>query len=293
MQNNCDTECRALGLLGILPGIFHDEPNQDLVSLHYMLFTLQYSSAKCWLDCGLEVDTLIGHSLGQLTALCIPDSISLKDALRLISGRTHLMRDCWGKEPGVMLSVECDGEDIAPLLKLVNSKNGFRVDLACHNGPRSFVLAGDTSSIEKVEENCRSPGSATRFKTVRLKNTHAYHLYLADDIMPGLERIVKAIEFRKPRLHVETCSSDGTWLKFTAGEVIKHTREPVYFSDTVDRTSARLPSAVWLEIGSASPIITMTRRILASRPDNGDVFIPIDIGSSNATTSLVNATYQF
>lgn len=290
--NGCDAECQALGLPSIFPTIFQEDPVEDLVSLHCMLFSLQFSSAKCWIDCGLQVDTLIGHSLGQLTALCIADSISLKDALRLISGRARLMRDRWGRERGIMLSVECSREDVEAVVGLVNARSNCRIEFACYNGPRSFVLAGDQSSIENLEEAFQSLGPSTAFKTFRLKTTHAYHSYLADGILPELKKVAKSVQIRHPRLRVETCSRNENWLQFTAEAIVQHTRQAVYFSDAIERITARLPSAVWLEAGSASPIITMTRRILASHPESQNIFIPMDLGTDDATNSLAKAACQ-
>ncbi|MCJ1386383.1 hypothetical protein MMC17_009509, partial [Xylographa soralifera] len=289
---SCDAACQALGLPSIFPGIFQEDPVEDLVSLHIMLFSLQYSAAKCWLDCGLEVDTVIGHSFGQLTALCIADSISFRDGLRLVSDRAHLVRDSWGRERGIMLSVESEREDLEAIVHLVNSRGDSKVDFSCYNGPRSFVLAGDTSSIEKVEEACRSTSATTRVKTVRLKNTHAYHSHLADGVLLGLKKIANSIEIKNPRIPVETCSSKGNWTQFTAEEIVEHTRQPVYFSDAIERIAARLPRAVWLEAGSASPIIAMTRRIAASHLKSDDIFVPMNLGASDATSNLANAACQ-
>lgn len=289
--NECDAACQDLGLPSIFPGIFQEEPVKDLVALHCMLFSSQYSTAKCWIDSGLKVDTLIGHSFGQLTALCIADSISHKDALRLISGRARLVQEVWGPEPGVMLSVECDRKELEAFVSLVNSQTGLQVDFACSNGPRNFVLAGDQSSIEKLEEACRSPDSSPRFKMIRLRNSHAYHSHLADDILPGLEKLAKSIEIRQPSIRVETCSKNGNWLEFNAENIVKHTRQPVYFLDAVERIAARLPSAVWLEAGSATPIISMTRRILNSRP-NSNMLIAMDLGPRDAMKSLASAATQ-
>jgi SAM-dependent methyltransferase/acyl carrier protein len=235
------------------------------------------------------VDTLIGHSFGQLTALCIADSISQKDSLRLISGRARLVQENWGKELGLMITVECDREDIEAVVDQVNSQVGFLVNIACFNGTRSFVLAGDISSIEKVEEACRSPESAARFKVVRLRNSHAYHSYLADAILPGLEKLTKLIEIREPRIPVETCSKGGTWLQFTAKEVVQHTRQPVYFSDAVERIAERFRSAIWL--GGVS-IIGMTRRVLSTRLDSDDTFVHLELGPRDASKSLANAASQ-
>ncbi|KAI1407361.1 ketoacyl-synt-domain-containing protein [Hypoxylon sp. FL1857] len=280
--NECNTVCRALGLPSIFPGIFQGDDIDDIVTLHCMLLSLQISCAKCWIESGLEVDTVLGHSFGQLTALCIAGSISLEDTFRLVSGRARIIRDNWDVERGAMLSVECDKEDIEAVVRHLNATGDIRVDIACYNGPRSFVLAGDTRSIEKAAQECQS------FKTTRLQNTHAYHSYVADGILSDLKTVAESITIRPPRICVETCSANGNWSRFTAEEVVDHTRQPVYFADAIERIAARIPSAVWLEAGSASPIIAMTRRIIP-KADRSDVFIPMELGGANATTNLADA----
>ena len=286
----CDAACRDIGLPSIFPGIFDNTPVEDLVSLHCRLFSLQFSSAKCWLDSGVKIDSLIGHSFGQLTALCVADSMSVKDGLRLISGRARLMRDEWSQERGVMLSVEGDRPEIESLVRRVNLQQGCRVDFACYNGPRAFVLAGDTSSIDTLEEACQAAKSSSRIKTTRLKNSRAYHSYLAEPMLSGLADVVRSIRLQPPRIHVEACFPNGTSWNLNAESLVQHTRQPVYFSDAVQRIAERVPSAIWLEAGSASPVIAMIRRIVTSHPGSGNVLIPVDIGTRDATKNLANAT---
>ena len=288
--NLCGLACRDLNLPSIFPSIFDNTPVEDLVSLHCQLFSLQFSSAKCWLDSGVKVDNLIGHSFGQLTALCVADSLSLKDGLRLISGRARLMRDEWSQDRGIMLSVEGDRPEIESLVHRVNLQQGCRVDFACYNGPRAFVLAGDTSSIDKLEEACQAAKSSSRIKTTRLKNSRAYHSYLAEPMLSGLADVARSIRLQPPRIHVEACSSNGTSWNLNAESLVQHTRQPVYFSDAVQRIAERAPSAIWLEAGSASPVIAMIRRIVTSHPSSDNVLIPVDLGTRDATKNLANAT---
>ncbi|KAI1452413.1 ketoacyl-synt-domain-containing protein [Annulohypoxylon moriforme] len=283
--DECNAVCHQLGLPSIFPEIFQGKDIEDIVTLHCMLLSLQISSAKSWIDSGLEVDTVIGHSFGQLTALCIAGSISLEDTFRLISGRARIIRDSWNTESGAMLSVECDKEEIEAVAKRLNTTSDYRVDIACYNGPRSFVLAGDARSVDKAEEECSS------FKKTRLQNTHAYHSYVADGILSDLKGLAESITLRPPRIRVETCSAGDNWSSFTADEVVKHTRQPVYFADAVERIATRLSSAIWLEAGSASPIVAMARRIIP-KTDRSDVFIPIELGSDGATANLANAACQ-
>ncbi|KAF5855864.1 hypothetical protein ETB97_008293 [Aspergillus alliaceus] len=283
--DKCEAVCKYLGLPSILSNIFSGEPVDDIVLLHCMLLSMQVSCAKAWLDAGLEVNTLVGHSFGQLAALCVADSLSLEDAFRLVAGRARLIRDKWGAERGVMLSIECDPGDLKERIARINSIPDCRVEVACYNGPRSFVLAGDVASIDRLEQECRS------FKTVRLQNTHAYHSRLADGILDNLKDIAESITLRPPRIHVETCSPDASWTSFTAEAIVQHTRQPVYFHDAVDRIAARLASAVWLEAGSATPVIAMVRRILTPS-GQPHTFLPLELGSSDATKNLANAVCQ-
>ncbi|KAJ5446662.1 hypothetical protein N7445_001483 [Penicillium cf. griseofulvum] len=283
--DKCEAVCQYLGLPGILNNIFAGEPVDDVVLLHCMLLAMQVSCAFSWLDAGLKVDTLVGHSFGQLAALCVADSISLEDAFRLVAGRARLIRDKWGPDRGVMLMIECDLVELNRILTLVNSSPGHRVEVACYNGPRSFVLAGDTSSVDRLQQECRS------FKTVPLQNTHAYHSHMADGILDDLRVIAASIEIRPPKIHVETCSPDASWTAFTADELVQHTRQPVYFQDAIERTAARLPSAVWLEAGSATPIIALVRRNLSSS-SAPHTFIPMELGTSDAMESLASAVCQ-
>lgn len=184
-----------------------------------------------------------------------------------------------------MLSVECDRDELHAVLDSLNETAACRVDIACYNGSRNFVLAGDTASMAKAEIACQY------FKTVRLHNNHAYHSYVADGILSGLNTLAESINIQTPRLHVETCSTGESWSQFTAREVVQHTRQPVHFAEAVERIAARLTSAVWLEAGSTSPIIAMTRRIVR-KSDRSDTFIPMDLETADATANLANATSQ-
>ncbi|OHW94719.1 polyketide synthase protein [Colletotrichum incanum] len=281
--DKCDNVCRTLGF-SIFPDIFRGDTTQDTVILHCMLLSLQLSCAMSWIDSGLEIDTLVGHSFGQLTALCIAGSIGLEDTFRLVAGRARLIRDTQIPDRGVMMAVECDRVELDEMVTRVNSKRGFQVDVACYNGPRSFVVAGDAASISEAAEGCRS------FKTVKLQNDHAYHSYLTDGILQDLRKLAESINIQPPRIRVETCTASASWSQFGPEEIVQHTRQPVYFDQALGRISARLPSAVWLEAGSTTPIIPMARRVVAAH-NRFDTFIPMQLDANvDAMAQLAKVT---
>lgn len=278
--DRCDNLLRSVGLTSLFPGIFQTDPIDDIVTLHCRLFSLQYSCAKSWLQSGLQVETMIGHSFGQLTALCVSGYLSLEDGLRLISGRAALMQRCWGPEKGSMISVEADTDTV---LKLVSD---HKVEIACYNSRTSHVLVGDRSSIEEIE----AATAAVSIKSKKLNVTHGYHSVFTEPTLPGLAKLAATLVWRKPTISLETCSDSRSWENVEPKLIAEHTRSPVYFVDAVERIAHRLGSCTWLEAGSGSPIINMVRRALGTSNSSQHQFQSIQLGSSDAIGSLAEST---
>ena len=290
--DHCDTVLRSIGLSGLYPEIFQTNPVDDIVKLHSMLFSLQYSSAKAWIESGVQVDALVGHSFGQLTALCVSGSISLEDGLKLVCGRASLMQTHWGGERGAMISVEAD---INTILNLISSTNipgsDHEVEIACYNGPTSHVLVGTQSSIDALQDvMARQEGFINPIKFCRLNVTHGFHSIFTEPILSGLKKVAEDLTFNEPSIPLETCSNDHNWGHPNASLIVEHTRTPVYFAQAVDRLVHRLGPCTWVEAGSSSSITGMVRRALGNSVATSHTFIPIQMNSVSAMKSLTDAT---
>ncbi|KAF7172379.1 hypothetical protein CNMCM5623_004587 [Aspergillus felis] len=280
---DCEKICQSLGLPSLFPTIFQAEPIHDLVNLHCILFAIQYASAKCWIDSGLQVKRMLGHSFGQLTALCVAGGLTLIDAIRLVSERARLIETSWAGDHGVMLSVDASEAEVRALV----NRAGNTVDLACYNGPRSYVLAGDEPSIRVVER------LADGLRIKRLPNTHAFHSRLIDSIVPGLRKLAQSLKYHPTTVPVEACSEDGcVWTCVDPDQIVAHSRMPVHFDSAVQRAANHVQgTVVWLEAGTASPIISMVRRVVeASSSTRTHVYQASDLKSSQAQANLAKAT---
>lgn len=278
--DHCDGVLRSAGLESLFPNIFRAEPTEDTVSLHCMLFSLQYSCAKSWIDSGLRVNAVIGHSFGQLTALCVSGHLSLEDGLRLVSGRAALIKSCWGNEKGSMMSLETDVDILKDLVST------SKVEVACYNGPRSHVVVGDSSSIEKLEDLIAS----TSIKSKKLNVTHGYHSVLTEPLLPALTELAAKLDWREPTFPLETCSDDQSWAHIEPRLIAEHTRNPVYFGQAVERIARRLGPCTWLEAGSGTPIISMVRRALDESIRSEHNFQSMQLGTSDAAGALADGT---
>ena len=284
--DHCDVVCHSMGFQGLYPELFQKSPVQDIVKLQTLLFAVQYSCAMSWIDCGIEVAAVVGHSFGELTALCISGVLSLEDTLKMVVGRACLIDARWGDEKGSMIAVEADLEDVKKLLsescKLCPEEPALTI--ACYNGPRSFTVAGTTKAVDVAAEVAVS----SSLKAKKLNVTNAFHSTLVEPLMTDLERLGKGLTFRQPLIPIEMATETASTDKLTAAFLPNHMRNPVYFNAAVQRLSQRYASCIWLEAGSNSTITTMASRALGS--SSSSFFQPININTESSFQFLIDST---
>jgi malonyl CoA-acyl carrier protein transacylase/acyl carrier protein/SAM-dependent methyltransferase len=267
--NHVDAVVQSLGCSSIFPGIFQQTPVLDIVELQTMLFASQYACARSWMDCRARPVALLGHSFGELTALCVSQILCLEDALRMIIRRATLVRDAWGPDRGAMLAVESDLDDLKQLIAHSNSTHSDGpVTIACYNGARSFTLAGSTSAIEVMAAQLKG---RTNVKSKKLSVTNAFHSVLVDDIYDELKLAGRGLTFRKPMIPLEFATAESTTVsELSAQFVADHMRNPVYFHHAARRLATRYSDSpcIFLEAGSNSTITNMAARALIDFKDS-------------------------
>jgi acyl transferase domain-containing protein/acyl carrier protein/SAM-dependent methyltransferase len=287
--DECDTLLKSFGHSGLYPMIFSIKPIDDVVTLQSAQFSLHYACAQSWLDSGLKVDCVIGHSFGQLVALTVSGVLSLEDGLRLAHDRALLMQRYWGSERGAMVALNADYGAAARVMAAVKKDHpDSGLELACYNGPHSHVLVGSKAEIEcAVAVLDQSPTSSYKVLSV----THGFHSRFCNPIIPHLEELSSSLVFHQPTIHLETTSSLGSWDKITPKLIAEHMRHPVYFADAIKRIKARYGSCTWVEAGSNSSVTTIARRCLVDvGKGNSDLFFPINLSRKDSLTLLADTT---
>lgn len=288
--DQCNSVCRSLGIGSIYPGIFKRSPIEDPVELQTILFAIQYSCAKTWMDCGARPLAVVGHSFGELTALCISGVLALNDTLKMIVGRASIIKNSWGREKGAMMAVEADLEDVERLLGESHKacKGEPPAIIGCFNGPRSFTLAGSNRAIDAVAETFLKHFSFSSMRTKKLNVTNAFHSTLVEPLMASLEQGAQGLTFGEPSIPIERATEFASQGQLTPRFVAEHMRYPVYFNQAVQRLAKQYPSCMWLEAGSNSTVTNMVSRALGS-PSTSH-FQSVNITSDNAVDNLTDAT---
>lgn len=287
--DDCDRILKDLGHPAILPGIFQDGPLTDIVILQCGTFAVQFACASCWIDNGLQVDTVVGHSFGELTAMVVSGALSLRDGLVLIASRAVLMKTRWGPEPGAMLAIHHDRAFVEGLVSICNEdKLSTEIEIACFNGPTSQVVVGTAQAIQRTEKLLRTEPRFAGVKCQRVDVTHGFHSTLTEPILDELDQTAASISWGKPCIAQETCTA-SQMTEVTRSRPTHHAREPVFFQDAVQRIEKRLGPCVWLEAGVNSPVVSMVKKAL-SMPENHCFQSLTCSGSQDASKLIADIT---
>ena len=287
--DQCDNILRSTGMKGLYPHLFQSEPVEDIINLHSMLFSLQYACAKSWIDSGVKVDALVGHSFGQLTALCVSGSLTLQDGIKLVSGRATLMQRCWGVERGSMISIDAELDLVLGLCSSINKAGSrHKIEIACYNGPTSYVLVGTEASIRALEAKLMHHVGSLKYK--KLNVTHGFHSQFTEPLLPSLAELAESLEFHEPNIPIETCSENRSWSRPEPWLIAEHTRSPVYFGKAVDRLTQRLGACTWLEAGSSTSVTGIVRRALGATGSVSHAFHGTNLTLSGGGGSLAEVT---
>jgi polyketide synthase 12 len=167
-----------------------DAPGMDRVDVvQPVLFALMVSLAELWKSVGVTPDAVIGHSQGEIAAAYVAGALSLRDAARVVTLRSKLLRSLAG--PGGMLSIACSTERARELL----APYGNRVSIAAVNGRLAVVVSGEVTALDELVGFCADLDLRTR----RIDVDYASHSVEVEAIRAELAEVLAGIEPRSSR----------------------------------------------------------------------------------------------
>jgi [acyl-carrier-protein] S-malonyltransferase len=140
---------------------------------------------------GLEPDYVVGHSVGEFTALAAASSVDTAESIGLVRVRGLAMDEAARESDGSMAAIL--GLDDEVVERLCSEIEG--VWPANYNCPGQIVVSGEQEAVDEVCARAEELGAR---RTVKLKVSGAFHSPLvaraAERLRPALERV----RFRDP-----------------------------------------------------------------------------------------------
>ena len=164
-------------------------PIEDLTRTELQQPALVATSLACLRaveSTGAKPDYVIGHSVGEYSALAAAGAVSAREAVALVSKRGEAMAEAAREYPGAMAAVLGLPDDVVE--ELCAEIEG--VWPANYNCPGQVVVSGANAAVDRLIEVADSRGAR---KTVKLRVSGAFHSPLvvraADRLRPVLERV--------------------------------------------------------------------------------------------------------
>ena len=245
---NFDGLARRQGFESFLPVIDGSAPSGhsfSLVNSHLAIVCVEMALCDFWEDLGVKPSVVIGHSVGEVSALYAARVLSASDAIFLVGQRARLLERVTEAGAYGMMAVRASHEAV----KKISGANGC--DIACINGPEDTVLAGRTEALSRVAESLRASGH----KTLSLDLSHGYHSEQMDSIADEYEIVAQGVVFHKPSVPVispllsRVIEEKGT---FNAVYMRRATREAVNFTGALraaQQSQTISEKTIWIELG--------------------------------------------
>ncbi|MGP5565611.1 acyltransferase domain-containing protein [Vreelandella alkaliphila] len=212
------------------------------------LFIYQYALAQLWRAVGLMPECVLGHSIGEIAAVCVAGGLTLDSALQLVRLRGLAFESIDG-EQGSMLVVFSELDSMPSL------EQGLVV--AAHNATDVQVVAGAQAALDAFMQRCQEAGVGT----YPLNVTHAFH-------SPMVRKAADYLVQRAPRLRGEKLTipvystlsgqrlEDATDIAYWA----RHLLSPTLFSEALAAATAAHHLTMAIEISPHSLVSGLVRK---------------------------------
>ena len=208
---------------------------------------------------GHKADIVMGHSLGEYTALVHGGVIDFRDAVRIVRRRGELMEKAVKNTPGKMAAVI--GAERAKLEEILSecSKNGV-IEITNFNSPQQVVLSGGTATVTRAVAMINEGGSG---KAVELNVSAPFHSSLMKPAAEEFEKFLADFAFSRPRLEfidnvTGAMESDPERIK---KKLVEQLSKPVQWEKSV-LAACDAGASTFVESGPGTVLSGLVKRIV-------------------------------
>ena len=231
-------------LLGLM---FHDR-EQNLQKTRWQqpaMFAMENAMARYLISLGILPVAMAGHSLGELTALCLAGVYSPEDGFRIVNKRALCMDKAAAEniDPGVMAATDAP---LNLLKKMIQDCNDIHIGNI--NSPIQIVLSGNTQEMRNFSKKLKEMGH----RTTLLRVSMAFHSPAMKVIHDELAAYIAAIPFHSPQIPV---ISNTTRIPYPSDPdeirkiLMAHLESTVYWMDNVQSLWNTYGARLFVEVG--------------------------------------------
>ena len=202
---------------------------------------------------GVRPEYVVGHSVGEYSALAASGALSSRDAVALVRARGEAMAEAAEEHPGAMAAIL--GLDDAVVEELCAAIDG--VWPANYNCPGQLVVSGENTAVERLLDEAAKRGAR---RTVKLRVSGAFHSPLVVRAVDRLRPALARVSWRDPSPpFMSTVTAKIESAQRIRTVLLEQLTGPVRFTQAV-RELVREGVDVFVEIGPGQVLSGLLRR---------------------------------
>ncbi|MFJ2773109.1 ACP S-malonyltransferase [Streptomyces sp. NPDC087300] len=235
-----------------------EDPRRELKLTQFTQPALYVVGALTWLreqrDNPEPPDYLVGHSLGEYVALFAAGAFDFETGLRLVARRGELMSRAEGGRMAAVL-----GRDLATVEQALADHGLTGLDIANHNAPAQFVLAGPADQIDLAKPVFEGIGA----HYVVLNVSAPFHSRYLRDTAEEFGRYLDGFALRDPEIPVIANAHARPYGPGEAKRLLaRQIASPVRWTDTVRYLMGK-GDFVFQELGPGAVLRKLVTKIKA------------------------------
>ena len=206
---------------------------------------------------GITPDFVVGHSVGEYSALGSARALEIGETIRLVRERGIAMAAAASERPGSMAAILGLADEVVEAL----CRKIHNVWPANYNCPGQLVISGETDAVEECCSEAQREGAR---RAVRLKVSGAFHSPLVEHAAERLRPAIDRLDFKAPTAHfVSTVTAkleDATRLRTL---LVEQLTAPVKFTQSA-REMVAGGVTTFVEVGPGNVLSGLLKRIDSS-----------------------------
>ena len=204
---------------------------------------------------------LIGHSLGEYTALCLSGYLDYKDALKVIAVRGEEMHKAVENSNTTMAAVLTS--DLETTIKEIEKLNnqGIQIWISNFNDPSQIVISSYIDDMNYLKSN---PKALSAKRVIPLEVAGAFHTEIVSSAKKPLEDTLNSIDISEGKIpvymNVDAKKVEVSTLK---ENLVNQIDNSVLFNQQIEFVNNDIDPDLWCHIGPGNVTAGMVRKSIS------------------------------
>ena len=185
---------------------------------------------ECLSKSNISPQFLMGHSLGEITALTCAEAISITDALKIVKYRGKLMKEFSNKIGSMIAIIGIQQKEAEQLCADISSESNF-VQVANINSLDQIVVSGNNSGLEALKAHLNK----MPVKIIELAMNIPFHSKLMEPIKKPFKKFLSEFQYRPLKYNVISNVNACPYLsaKHIVDNLTEQLSHPVMWQDSM------------------------------------------------------------